>query len=109
MTQTLKKKTTLKIIVANNLNDGSVVYFTGTKWAQNLQLAMVSADEEDLLSAAQNTIKFENIIGLELVTVEIQKKTIIPTSVREKIRALGPTVDYLLLGKLTGRYNNVSV
>ncbi len=109
MTKAANINNALRVIAANNLSDGVVVYFTGTKWSKNLQFALVSADEAELLSAAQNSVSGENIIGLEPVTVEIQGKTITPTAMREKIRALGPTINFSGSDNRTGTYSNVSI
>ncbi len=109
MTHKQETKTDLYIVAANSFTDGVVVYYTGSKWSENLQLALVSADSAFLLDAAHKTIELENLIGVELVKVLLDGKIVIPTTMREKIRALGPTIKYSKESKVTGTDINVSV
>lgn len=104
-----EKKSVLRVITANKLTDGVVVYFTGSKWSENIQLSFVCADENYLVEEATRTIELENLISVELIKVELQGSVICPLSIREKIRSLGPTIKYSEIDQLTRRDHNVSI
>ena len=94
-----------KIITANRLTDGEVLYLTATGgWSESIVSAQVAhtADEENrLLETAEQAVETLVVIGPYAMPVAEADGAPLPLSQREKIRAKGPTVR-LDLGKQAG-------
>lgn len=81
-------------MTANRLTDGTVVYFTGSRWSIEIQDALVSDDNEDLEKKAFENIENENLISVELIKIDANENQLTPITMREKIRSAGPTINY---------------
>lgn len=84
------------ILTANRLHDGDVVYRTATgEWIADLDVAEL-IDTPDRLAAAeaaaQADVKASKVLDVVTVKVEVVDGRIVPTRLRERIRAFGPTV-----------------
>ena len=92
----------MKIITANRLLDGEVVWLGSKKlWVSNVNEANVLNSDEELenaLSVAENAVSDRKIIEPYAVDVKNIDGDIEPLSVKEKIRTKGPTTR-LDLGK----------
>ena len=105
MAQHQRKNAGLQVITANRLIDGVVVYWSGTSgsatsgWSEDLGAALVLSAAD----AKQEQAKVDGASVVDVYFFEINdsKGVIIPASVRERIRATGPTVR-LDLGKQAG-------
>ncbi|MCZ4281918.1 DUF2849 domain-containing protein [Kiloniella laminariae] len=88
----------LQIITANRLLDGEVVYFgENAEWIENVSGAMTVEDadgEASLLAAAKTAEASQKIVGAYLMKVKRDASGIHTLSVKEEIRAKGPTVRY---------------
>ena len=85
----------LQILTANRLRTGAVVYWTGTKWTDDLHLAKIYAvatDAELALTHAQKFVEGGGIVNPYLFPVRIEAGEALPLEERERIRAAGPTV-----------------
>tara|TARA_R110002167_G_scaffold68132_11_gene192470 strand:- start:399 stop:710 length:312 start_codon:yes stop_codon:yes gene_type:complete len=85
-----------KILTANRLSDGAVVYLTAEgSWSEDLQQAApAAADREaDLIATAQQAVADCTIIEPYLIPVSIRSDRLLAVSQRERIRAAGPTVE----------------
>ncbi len=82
------------IATANQLHDGAVVYFTGKYWSQDIEQSFVTWDSDFLLKLAEETIEKENLISLEAAKIDENDPSISPISMREKIKAAGPSINY---------------
>jgi sulfite reductase (NADPH) hemoprotein beta-component len=85
-----------KIVTANRLIDGTVVYLTaGDGWSEWVEEARVAASDEEsaaILALAEWPEQRVRVIGPCLIEVtEVDGKPW-PVSIREIIRANGPTV-----------------
>jgi len=84
------------IVLANRLSDGLVVTLTEAgNWTTDLTLAKITEDEAS--DAALNAASIEGdrtnqVTGPGLVAVEIGEAGLVPLSLRDRIRFLGPTV-----------------
>ena len=91
-----------KIMTANRLTDGEVVYLTaGGIWSEQLSDSRASADEAEeavLLRCAEAGVDSQLVVGPYLMPVALDGGGIEPLSQRERIRARGPSVR-LDLGK----------
>lgn len=87
-----------KIVSANDLMDGDVVYLTGREtWSRKISEAAIAHDLEaaDAL-LVQGEARQDLIVGAYLVDVALGKdKLPHPTHFREKFRLHGPSIDYL--------------
>ena len=85
-----------KIVTANRLSDGAVVYLrAGGIWGTALADALLLGDAEQetqALRVASDAHAADLIIGAYAMAVETQSGAMKPTSQRERIRHLGPTV-----------------
>ena len=92
----------MKVLTANRLDDGAVVYIgEAAPWVEDLASARVAADageEGQLTETAAAAIKARLVVGAYLMPVTVEDGRILPVSVRERIRAAGPT-NRLDLGK----------
>lgn len=87
-----KKPFTPKVITANALLEGDVVYLTGDSWTRELRDAEVLTDEADadlrLIEASAQTGK---VVGVYLADVTLEGDTPVPVHFREDFRATGPS------------------
>ncbi len=88
----MPKQFTPKVVTANALIEGDVIYQTATGWTRDLAEAEVLTDEADadlrLIEASQQTDK---VVGAYLADVEPSPKGPKPTHFRENFRARGPS------------------
>jgi hypothetical protein len=98
----MKSNETLKVMTANLLREGDVVYLSaeGT-WSPWLREAEVAADAEGaarLEAAAAKAVADRLVVGPYLMQVAKERGWPQPLGSREKIRAKGPTT-HLDFGK----------
>ena len=83
---------TPKIVTANHLLKGDVIYQTATGWTRKLAEAEVLTDEADadlrLIEATQQT---GEIVGAYLAEVQLSGGAPVPSHFREDFRATGPS------------------
>ena len=87
----------LKIVTANRLRDGSVVYLAGSsRWSERLRDARRATDEAEadaLLDAGERAVAAQEVVAPYLIDVVQADGTIHPVGTREIIRASrGPTI-----------------
>jgi len=102
MAQHINKKARFHSLTANRLLDGEPVYMTGDHgWSEVLEDAVIAdgKDEgEKLLTVAAQAVTDRLVVNPYLFDVDADGDKPKPISVREQIRAAGPTVR-LELGK----------
>ena len=85
------------LVTGNRLWDGTVVYFAGTGvWTPEIADARL-VDEKNgaaLLADAQAGPPPQPAVGPALIEVVRDGNRVIPVTLRERIRAFGPTVAY---------------
>lgn len=98
----------MKVLTANRLLDGEVVYLAqGDTWVEDLASARVVEDNDGeiaLTQAGQAAIKARLVVGAYLMPVTVEGGKVLPASVRERIRAAGPS-NRSDLGKQAGLHN----
>jgi hypothetical protein len=86
----------MKVLTANRLRDGEAVWFaTDAGWAETIDGAEVARDtaaEERLAEIGKAAYRDNLVIDVDLVDGEIVEGRIVPTRLRERIRAAGPTI-----------------
>ena len=88
----MPKTFTPKVITANHLLQGDVIYQTETGWTRTLSQAEVLTDEAHadlrLIEASQQT---SEVVGVYLADVDVLNGTAKPAHFREDVRARGPS------------------
>ncbi|MDH3474437.1 MAG: DUF2849 domain-containing protein [Rhodospirillales bacterium] len=86
----------LKVLTANRLRDGEVVYLTATgtwsEWLDESGLAETPEREAELLAAAELALAARLVVDPYLMPVAEVAGRLRPLSQREIIRAKGPSV-----------------
>ena len=88
----MPREFTPKVVTANHLLKGDVIYQTATGWTRRLEEAEVLTDEADadlrLVEASQQT---DVVVGAYLADVRVEDGIPVPTHFREDFRATGPS------------------
>ncbi|MDW4496745.1 DUF2849 domain-containing protein [Sulfitobacter sp. D35] len=88
----MPKPFTPKVVTANALIEGDVIYQTADGWTRDLAQAEVLTDEADadlrLIEASQQKA---DVVGAYLADVKIEGGRPVPTHFREAFRAKGPS------------------
>ena len=81
-----------KVITANALLEGDVLYLTAGGWTRDLAEAEVLTDEADAdLRLIEASAQTSTVVGAYLAEVKVQNGTPHPTHFREDFRATGPS------------------
>lgn len=85
----------MKILTANRLTDGEAVWFSsGQRWAETIDGSEIAADkagEERLEAIGKAALENNEVVDVNLIDVQLVDGEILPTRLREQIRAAGPT------------------
>lgn len=85
-------ETLYQAVTANRLTDGVPIYFTETEgWSTRVADAAASQDGTALLARAASAVSKNEAVGAMLIDVTPDGDAIRPVSLREQIRAFGPT------------------
>jgi hypothetical protein len=91
--------TVVHAVTANRLRDGVPVYRTADGgWSTDLAVSgpLATAEEAEAIAAAAGAVNGKDaVVGAYAITIEIDGAAVRPTSLRERIRAEGPTVQPL--------------
>ena len=94
-----------RIVTANRLDDGLVVYLNGAGWSERIDDAGVAGDDAAagrLLARAEGPGQALRVVDPYLIEVTREGAVPRPVSHREAIRARGPTVRTDLGRQATG-------
>ena len=93
------------ILLANDLLDGDIIFWTGNAWSRGLNDAATARDEQEaaqLEAAMTSELAANRVVDASLVDVMLcDKGHATPRHMREQIKTLGPTIR-LDLGKQAG-------
>ncbi|RST88481.1 DUF2849 domain-containing protein [Aquibium carbonis] len=85
----------MKVLTANRLIDGEVVWYGAAEaWIETIDTARLARDkasEEALQNVGKAALAANLVVDVELIDVELVGGRIVPTRLRERIRAAGPT------------------
>ena len=95
-----------KILTANRLLDGiSVWYSVNGEWEEKIRDGLIARHDEAvraLEAAGEQALADNRVVDVILIDVEETSSGIRPLRLRERIRADGPTIEYLpVSGKIT--------
>ena len=80
----------MKILTGNDLKSGAVVWWDGKGWATDVQSAVDAGDQADAILARESEARRVN--AAYAIDGEQSADGIRPGHIKERIRALGPTV-----------------
>jgi hypothetical protein len=80
----------VKIITGNDLKTGAVIWWTGQGWSLHVNEAVEAGEDGAATIAAEEAARRVN--GAYLVDATQDADGIRPNHIKERIRALGPTV-----------------
>lgn len=88
-----------KVITANRLREGDVVYLTASggwsEWLGDAQLADDKDGEAALLAQAEESVLARLVVGPYAMKVELVDGQVHPIGRRETIRAQGPSIQHM--------------
>ena len=88
-----------KVLTANRLNDGIAVWLDASgAWAENIDAALVARHAEAIKAleqAGRIGLADNRVVDVNVIDVEETGGHIRPLRLRERIRAEGPTIDYI--------------
>lgn len=79
----------MKIITGNDLRTGAVIWWTGTGWSLHVNDAVDVADAAPVIAAEEAA---RRVNGAYAIDADATPDGIRPAHIKERIRALGPTV-----------------
>lgn len=80
----------MKIVTGNDLKSGDVTWWTGNGWSRHIADAVDAGDEADAILARESAAQRVN--AGYVIDAERAAEGIRPAHIKERIRALGPTV-----------------
>lgn len=80
----------MKIITGNDLKSGAVTWWDGKGWSLSVNDAVAIEDDGSAIIKAEEAARRVN--GAYLIEAEQTAQGIRPAHIKERIRALGPTV-----------------
>jgi siroheme synthase-like protein len=85
-----------KVVTANRLSDGAVVFLTrAAVWSEYIDNAVVAVEPQAAAALGEHGKRAEaanHVTGSYVIDVERRDGRVLPVHIRERIRALGPTV-----------------
>jgi hypothetical protein len=90
----------LQILTANRLTDGIAVWYdVDGRWNESIaraEIAGTKGDAERLEAIGKKAFADNLVLDVNLIDVEVDNGFIRPLRLRERIRAEGPTIDYVI-------------
>ena len=80
----------MKILTGNDLKSGDVTWWTGSGWSRHIADAVEAGDDADAILARESAAQRVN--AAYVIDAERTADGIRPAHIKERIRALGPTV-----------------
>lgn len=80
----------MKIVTGNDLKSGDVTWWTGSGWSRHIADAVDAGDEAEAILARESAAQRVN--AAYVIDAEQTADGIRPAHIKERIRALGPTV-----------------
>ncbi len=85
-----------KVATANRLSDGAVVFLTrAAKWSEHIDESVVALEPQAAAALGEHGKAAEaanHVTGSYVIDVARRDGRVLPLHIRERIRALGPTV-----------------
>lgn len=85
----------MKVLTANRLIDGEAVWLTPEhSWSEVMDGAEIARDkaaEEKLEAVGAASVRNNEVVDVNLIDIDLLDGVIVPSRLRERIRAAGPT------------------
>jgi Protein of unknown function (DUF2849) len=88
----------MKVLTANGLSDGEALFYTSTGWVREFQKAdTADSPEAESHLATIGALAYANneVIDVNLIDVVRKDNKLFALRLRERIRAEGPTIEYI--------------
>ena len=79
-----------KILTGNDLLTGDVTWWTGSGWSKAVDDAAAVGNDAAAIAAAEETAR--RVVGAYAIDAVRDAQAVRPVHIKERIRALGPTV-----------------
>jgi hypothetical protein len=80
----------MRVLTGNDLRTGAVVWWTGTYWSLHVEDAVDVTGEEDRIAPREEAARRVN--GPYAIDAELRDGKPRPAHIKDRVRALGPTV-----------------
>ena len=80
----------MKILTGNDLKTGAVVWWDGTEWSLHVEQAVDVGERADEIIAREESARRVN--APYAIAAEKDEQGVRPAHIKERVRALGPTV-----------------
>ena len=80
----------MKLLTGNDLKTGDVTWWTGTGWSRHVEDAVDVGDKGEEIAQAEEAARHVNVPYV--IDAEKDEKGMRPAHIKDRIRALGPTV-----------------
>ena len=80
----------MKILTGNDLKSGAVVWWTGSGWSHHVDDAVDAGEHADAILAREEAAR--NVNASYAIEAASSADGVRPAHIKERIRALGPTV-----------------
>jgi len=80
----------VRILTGNDLATGDVTWWTGTGWSRHIEEAVDVGDKGEEIAQAENAARRVNVPYV--IDAEQDANGVRPAHIKDRIRALGPTV-----------------
>ncbi len=80
----------MRILTGNDLKTGAVTWWTGSGWSLHVEEAVDVTGEEEVIAAREEAARNVNVPYA--IDAELQDGKPRPAHIKDRVRALGPTV-----------------
>jgi Protein of unknown function (DUF2849) len=80
----------VKIVTGNDLKTGAVTWWTGKDWSSDVNAAIDVADGAATIIATEEAAR--RVVGAYAIDAKAENGEVRPAHIKDRIRALGPTV-----------------
>ncbi len=80
----------MKILTGNDLKTGAVTWWDGSSWSLHVEDAADAGDHADEILATEQAAR--RVVSAYAIDAEHKDGTVRPAHIKDRIRALGPTV-----------------
>jgi translation elongation factor P/translation initiation factor 5A len=80
----------VKIITGSDLRTGDVIWWTGEGWSRHVNDAVEAGEHADAIIARENAKQI--VTDTQVIEATVTDEGVRPAHIKDRIRALGPTV-----------------
>jgi hypothetical protein len=80
----------MKILTGNDLKTGAVIWWTGSDWSRHVNDAADVGDHGETVAAMESAAR--RVVDANVIDGEKTGGSVRPAHIKDRIRALGPTV-----------------